>query len=172
MKKFILMVAMALSVSCALGCNISSTAQETKYTEKNQKQSLSVVGFPDITNFFERAQLKEIYEMRDNPNLVMHWYTRNEFTGKWVYEGKCIGYGIPYGASMTNPEEYEYQGATLPLAEPNALYTNGVTTSATWILAVNETGDMKPTYVEQALRVSQHKIRKELLEEFSIPADY
>ena len=46
-------------------------------------------------------------------------------TSKWVYQGKCIGYGIPYTTSMTSPEtiqspyggnEYSEQMNVVPLA--------------------------------------------------------
>ena len=67
---------------------------------------------------------------------------KNDMSGKWVYQGTCIGYGIPYGASITSPEQYAYNGATLPLAEPNGLYTNGVTSSATWVLTTDKDGNV------------------------------
>lgn len=39
--------------------------------------------------------LKEIYEMRDNPDLICYWYTKNDMSGKWVYQGECVGYVMP-----------------------------------------------------------------------------
>ena len=80
--------------------------------------------------------------------------------------------GIPYGASITNPEQYEYSGATLPLAEPNGLYTNGVTSSATWVLTTDKDGNVTPTYVESEIAVTQSKMDVKLCEDWSIPENY
>jgi len=173
MKKIIIILVFVLLCSLFAGCSEEdSSSREENYTEQMKQQSLDIVGLPDIINFFEMAQLKEIYEMRDDPNLIMYWYTKSEMTGKWVYEGKCIGYGIPYGASITNPEEYMYNGATLPLAEPNGLYTNTVTSSATWVLAIDVDGNIQPNYVESEIRVTPFKIDKNKIEEWSLPSDY
>lgn len=174
MKKKLLLILLSIGIvsTCITGCDDSSSREEKSYTEESMNNALDAVGLPNVSNYYERSQLKSIYELRDDPELVCYWYTKNSMTGKWVYEGKCIGYGIPYGASMTSPEQYAYNGATLPLAEPNGIYTNGVTSSATWILCVGEEGDVKPQYVEQEIRVSQTKINADRCEEWSIPSDY
>ena len=57
-------------------------------------------------------------------------------------------------------------------AEPNGIYTNGVTSSATWILTVNEEGNIKPTYVESEINVTQSKIDSRLCEDWSIAENY
>ena len=135
MKKVMKIAALilcAVMMTCLMaGCDETNRAKEENYTEEIKTQIRDMYGFPEVTNFFEYSQLKEIYELRDNPNLICYWYTKNDMSGKWVYQGTCVGYGIPYGASITNPEQYEYNGATLPLAEPNGIYTNGLSTSAT-----------------------------------------
>ena len=155
------------------GCN-GTTSREKEYTETLMSQANDAIGNPDIVNFFEKAQLKEIYEMRDDPNLVCYWYAVNNYTGKYIYEGECIGYGIPYSTSYTQPESYAGSGSSivLPQADPNALYSNGVTTSATWILSLDEKGDVYPRYEEREIAVSQTKIPKRLCEEYSLPEDY
>lgn len=151
-------------------------SEESKYTTELKNQLFERFGFPDVDNFFEYNQLKEIYEMRDNPNLICYWYTRNDYTGKWIYQGKCVGYGIPYGAAITAPEAYQKIATgtfdTAPQAEPNGLYTDSVVTTATWILATDETGDIKPIYVETAITVSQTKLPAILCEDWSIPSNY
>lgn len=153
------------------GCD-ETTSREKAYTETLMSQANDAIGNPDIVNFFEKAQLKEIYEMRDDPNLVCYWYAVNNYTGKYIYEGECIGYGIPYSTSYTQPESYYTSGGVVPQADPNALYSNGVTTSATWILALDEKGDVYPRYEEREIAVCQTKIPKRLCEEYSLPEDY
>lgn len=172
-----ILVALTLTLMCAL-CGCYQSSKETQYTEGLKDQINSMYGYPEVGSFFEYSQLKEIYEMRDNPNLICYWYTRNEMTGKWIYQGTCIGYGIPYSASITAPESYQkalenmHDWEILPLAEPNGLYTDGLSTSATWILTTDENGDIAPTYVESEITVCQVKMDARLCEDWSLPAGY
>ena len=169
-KKLFLLMTIALIVTFILsGCWDS---EGEKYTKEVKSQIEDAIGYPNLSNYFEYSQLKEIYELRDDPNLICFWYTRNEYTGKWVYQGKCVGYGIPYSASITSPDYAAYTDLALSQAEPNGIYTNGLTTSATWILSSDTEGKITPTYVESAITVSQSKIEKRLCEEWSLTEDY
>ena len=172
-KIFSFMILGIVVTGILTGCN-GTTSREKEYTETLMSQANDAIGNPDIVNFFEKAQLKEIYEMRDDPNLVCYWYAVNNYTGKYIYEGECIGYGIPYSTSYTQPESYAGSASSvvLPQADPNALYSNGVTTSATWILSLDEKGDVYPRYEEREIAVAQTKIPKRLCEEYSLPEDY
>lgn len=175
--KIAALIIIAIMMTCMMsGCY--KTTEETKYTSDIKNQISDMYGYPDVSNFFEYSQLKEIYEMRDNPNLICYWYTKNDMTGKWVYQGTCVGYGIPYSASITAPESYQkalenigsYE--VLPLPEPNGLYTDGLSTSATWILTTDSDGNITPTYVESEITISQSKMESRLCEDWSIPSDY
>ena len=177
LKKFFSVAMILCLIFVFFGCEDSSSASKDKqYTEEVKNQVLDTVGYPNLAHYFEASQLKEIYELRDDPKLVCYWYTKNDLTGRWVYEGKCIGYGIPYSASYTAPETTKYDGyydsAVIPQSEPNGIYTNGMSTSATWILAIDEGGNIVPEYVESAIRVSQYKIRRSICEEWSLSDDY
>lgn len=161
-------IAMLVITVCVMGClsGCVSESEETQYTDELKSQISDMYGYPNVTTFFEYSQLKEIYELRDNPDLVCYWYTYNQMTGLWVYQGECIGYGIPYGASITAPESYQRINGvgweSLPLAEPNGLYTDGLSTSATWILSIGSDGEIKPRYVEQEIMVSPEKLDKSM----------
>lgn len=192
MKKFAaIILCIVMAATLMTGCQRETTSsRENEYTQTLMEQASDIVGYPDIVNFFERAQLKEIYELRDDPNLVCHWYTKNDMTGKWIYQGTCIGYGIPYGTSITQTETVQraalpalkangedkgynsYFTEILPQAEPNGLYTNGLSTSATWILTTDKDGNVKPTYIESEITVTQVKMDARLCEDWSIPANY
>ena len=155
-------------------CGNESMERDKEYSEEMKSQIADAIGYPDLANYFEYSQLKEIYELRDDPKLICYWYTKCEYTGNWIYEGKCIGYGIPYSASITAPDTISYyngNGSTISQAEPNGIYTNGLTTSATWILSLDEEGNISPDYVEQAIRVTQNKIPKEKCDGY-LPDDY
>lgn len=190
-KVFVMIMAIAMLLTCFTGCQRETTSsRENEYTQNLMTQASSIVGYPEITNFFERAQLKEIYEFRDDPNIICHWYTKNDMTGKWIYQGTCIGYGIPYGTSITQTDTVqraalpalsvtgedksynEYYIELMPQAEPNGLYTNGLSTSATWILTTDESGNIAPTYVESEITVTQVKISARLCEDWSLPSNY
>lgn len=168
-KKLIICVTVVMILVVMTGCSYS---EGEEYTKEIKNQIQESVGYPNISNFFEYSQLKEIYELRDDPNLICYWYTKNEYTGKWVYQGKCIGYGIPYSASITSPEYAHYSYYSLPQAEPNGIYTNGLATSATWILNCDTEGNISPLYVEDAITVSQKKMDRIRCEEWSLPEDY
>ena len=174
MKKKLLSIGLIsiLLMSILTGCTES---EESQYTENLMSNAYDAVGFPDVSNYFERQQLKEIYELRDDPQLICYWYTKNDMSGKWVYQGKCVGYGIPYTTSMTASESAQYYSSSgyiaLPLAEPNGLYTSP-STSATWILSVSEDGNITPSYIEDCITVTQTKLDSRLCEDWSLTDDY
>lgn len=180
-KKLLVVCLGVIMCFTLVGCvKESETAEKEKeYTEKAMNTAIDSVSLPNISNFFERSQLKTIYELRDDPGLVCYWYTKSQMTGKWVFEGKCMGYGIPYSASMTSPDKLErvtsggYSGV-ISQAEPNGIYTNGLSTSATWVLTLNDKGEVTPAYVEQEICIRQkdNKIDKNKCESWSIPKNY
>lgn len=174
MKKSIIITLVMVLVFSLSGCTNESSYRDKQYSEEIKNQIADAIGYPDLANFFEYSQLKEIYELRDDPSLICYWYTKSQFTGKWVYEGKCIGYGIPYSASITSPDTVYYNGSgtVVSQAEPNGIYTNGLSTSATWILSVGDEGHITPQYVEQEIRVSQTKVERNRCEEWSLPDNY
>ena len=87
MKKKLLAVGVigVLMASMLVGCTESTSSKENSYTEETKNQILDMYGMPNISNGYEYAQLKEIYELRDDPNLICYWYTKNNMSGKWVY---------------------------------------------------------------------------------------
>ena len=64
-----------------------------------------------------------------------------------------------------------HQWEIVPLAEPNGLYASP-STSATWILSVNEDGGITPIYVESEITVSQTKMAARLCEDWSLDESY
>ena len=182
MKKLLVIGAL---IGMVVGCEEipvqkTSTDIEREKQEKLSKQAIESVGLPNIANFYEKKTLKKILEMRDNPKLINYFYTKNNMSGKWVYEGKCIGFGISYTTQYTNPEKMGHldggqYGArnpyTLPQADPNGLYSvpNG---TATWIMRVTDDGKTIVDYIESEIRVSQNKIPARLCEKWSLPENY
>ena len=111
MNKKVIGLGLSLMMVCSMmvGC---SDGENARYQDKREsKQALSnsraIVGSPEIRHFTEKKNLKEILELRDNPKLICHYYTKNTMTGKYIYQGKCSGYGIPYASSYTTPNDSE-----------------------------------------------------------------
>lgn len=148
--------------------------QETKYQEELMQQANDEIGMPEITEFFEKKMLKEIFEMRDDSNLINYLYTYS-MEGKYIYVGKSVGFGIPLTTQYTNPEvkSANYSDATaLPQADPNGLYSSA-SSSATWVMLINETtGERGICYFEQEITTSSFKLPKRLCDESSLPSDY
>lgn len=171
MKKLLMVVSV---LGLFAGCEESSTHMERRKQEELSKVAILAVDLPSISNFHEKRTLKKILEMRDNPKIINFLYTKNNMTGKWIYEGKCIGFGIPHSTQYTNPQMREagQSGAVaLPQADPNGLYStpNG---TATWVIKVDDDGLQTVEYIESEIRVTQNKLNKRLVESWSLTENY
>ena len=102
-------------------------------------------------------------------------------TGKLIYVGKCLGYGIPFSAQFTNPEVivegdkamgYDMPGVlnyltVLPQADPNGLFMP-TSSSATWLIMIDPSNnEPRPVYFEPTIVVSPF-----LLPESAVASDY
>ena len=153
MKKLIF-VALVLMIGC------EPSAEQTQRQKTNQILSEvdRQIGMPDIHNFQEKKMLKLVMEERDRADLVCYAYVKSEYTGKFVFLGKCLGYGMPYSTQFTNPMKYEQNGATLPQADPNGLYMPS-SADATWLFMINpETNKPVPVYCEDKVLVLPYKL--------------
>jgi len=166
-----------LSIGLLVGCDEQSSNDRTQaqQTEALQQQSSSKLGMPNIKNFYEKQTLKTIMEECDKSNLITYTYIKNEYTGKFTFLGKSLGYGVPYSTEYTNPQVVQGTSSSyvpLPQADPNGLFkAQGV--SATWIMLIEPiSGTAKPVYVESDLTVSQFKFPKTLCDATSLPSDY
>jgi len=176
----VLLIAMVMVMSVFVGCEMSESnsadSEQAKQTEALMTEAQSQVGMPNIRYFTERKMLKEVLEKCDDPELITYLYTQN-LNGKLIYQGRGIGFGVPYSVQFTNPERiakaYSQGGfAILPQADPSGLFKpEGL--SATWYMMIDEsTGESYVEYFEPEIIVKQHKARRELCEEWSLPSDY
>lgn len=160
MKKILLVLSLILISGWLLGCDYENAEQQQeKQTRQILKEVNAQVGMPAIKNFQEKKLAKMIFELRDQEKLITYAYIVNHMTGKLVFIGKCIGFGLPYSVQYTNPEKYELNGATLPQADPNGLYMpNGL--SATWLMMIDKkTGKARPVYIEPQIIVSPFPLK-------------
>jgi hypothetical protein len=141
-----------------VGCAIESAeTKQVRQTKQLLQEVSNQVGMPAIKNFQEKKLMKMILELRDREDLVCYAYIVAKNTGKLIFIGKCIGYGLPYSVQYTNPERYEYSGATLPQADPNGLYMPD-SLSATWLMMIDKKGNARPVYIEPEIIVSPFEL--------------
>ncbi|NBX97476.1 hypothetical protein EBQ81_01245, partial [bacterium] len=75
MNKFLIaLVSMLALAGCNEDLRQSSDAIQNKKQEEISKQAIQSVGLPAIVNFQEKRVYKDIYELRDRPNLVTYTY--------------------------------------------------------------------------------------------------
>lgn len=181
-KGLFVLLTCAMMIFMFVGCDEvvkSNAKQESEATEEIMREIANEIGMPNITNFYEKKLAKKIFELRDDSKLITYAYTQN-MDGKYVFLGTCVGYGLPYSVQYTNPDTvYKggntssgYWGTTIAQADPNGLYMpDGL--SATWLILVDEeTGEQSIIYTEPSIVVTQNKLPKRLVEEWSLPANY
>lgn len=162
MKK--ILIAIAIFGLAACDTEPSAEKAQSKQTRQIMDEANRQVGMPEIVNFQEKKLAKMVMELRDREDLVCYAYIKSDYNGSLTYIGKCLGYGIPYGVSFTNPEQAKYYGqggvGVTAQAEPNGLYTNGVTSSATWLFMIDpKNGNPRPVYVEPEIVVSPFPLK-------------
>lgn len=167
MKRYFILtgvVALMLLLMSNSGCDTKQTANEqlAKNQELIMQEANRQLGMPAIINFQERKLMKMILELRDQENLICYAYIVPEMTGKPVFLGKCIGYGLPYATQYTNPIKTEYGNANyceqLPQADPNGLFMPA-SADGTWLMMIDpKTNEARPIYIEPKVLVSPFKL--------------
>jgi len=142
-----------------IGCLEQSSDEKLKnQQEQIMKQANAELGMPAIVNFQERKMMKMILELRDQENVICYAYIFSQFQGKFVFVGKCIGYGLPYATQYTSPEKVDSYSAsiTLPQADPNGLFMPS-SAEGTWLMMKDNDGKPRPTYFEERVCVFPFK---------------
>lgn len=172
MKKFIITAIILMSITTAYASASRPRVQDAEEIQKRQtKQSMleanRQIGMPAIKNYQERKLAKLIFELRDQEKMICYAYLQSDYSGKLIFIGKCIGYGLPYSVQYTNPQqikEGEYSqshwGTSIPQADPNGLYMpTGL--SATWLMMIDpKTKKPRPVYIEPEIVVSPFPLHK------------
>jgi hypothetical protein len=163
MKKYLptlLLCILLIPAFGADGCDETTDDKQQAAQEKILAEANAQTGMPAIKNFRERKLLKDILEMRDQDGLVTYTYLFAEQTGKLIYLGESIGYGIPYATQYTNPEKVEISTggrSVIPQADPNGLFSPA-SCEGTWVLLKGPNGKVQPTYIEPRIIVSPFKL--------------
>lgn len=150
--------------SILTSCNItpSSDKVQQQQQEKILAEATAQVGMPSIVNFREKKLLKDIIEMRDQEALTTYTYLFAENTGKLVFVGESIGYGIPTSTQFTSPEKVEMRAGnivTLPQADPNGLFSHA-SADGTWVMMKDpRSKNVLPVFFEPRVIVSPFPIQ-------------
>ena len=166
----IAIIAMACCTSCEEEVKNTSDRVVAKQTEQMMEESVKQVGLPAIVNWRAKKDLKMIYELEDQEDLICHAYFFNELKGEvGQYIGKCRGFGVPYSAQYSNPEKMVNGARSLgystetrstiqpmPQPEPNGIF-KPTSSSATWLLLIDDEGNIRPSYFEPTIIVLPYK---------------
>ena len=162
MKK--LDILMILITVFLISCNIdqSSDNRQRQQQEVLLRERTSRVGMPNIVNFREANLYKDILELRDQEGLTTYTYLQAQMTGKLVFLGESVGYGIPYSTQFTNPQKIVTSGTTgittMPQADPNGLFSPA-SSEGTWIILKDPNSKkVGVVYVEPRIIVSPFKL--------------
>ena len=150
MKRFLIVLFVPLIFVAASGGGCSADSEVSYKQEQMMKEAIAQVDLPAITNWQEKKLMKMILELRDQENLQTYVYIVPEMTGKPVFLGRAIGYGIPYATQYTNPLS-SVNGR--PQAEPNGLFMPD-SAEGTWVMLIDPKGQPRPVYVEPRVIVS------------------
>ena len=155
MKTFsILALSGLLATAGPNGCDRDSDSIQREQQERILAEGTSAVGMPAVRNFRERRLLKDIIELRDQDGLATYTYIVAEATGKLVFLGHSIGYGIPASTQYTNPMKYYTNGVAIPQADPNGLFSPA-SSDGTWVMMKSpNTDEVLPVFVEPRCIVS------------------
>lgn len=156
--------------SCESGKEqLDSNADMQKETERSMNEANREIGMPAIVNFQEKKLMKQIYELRDQEDLICYAYYI-DMQGAKHFLGRCVGYGLPYSTQFSNPQSYKNHegfgdggsdyGIFMPQPEPNGLFMpDGL--SATWLLLIDPaTNKPRPIYIESEILVSPFKLHE------------
>jgi hypothetical protein len=146
-------IAILTSVFLLSGCAGEVDRQRSVQQEQSLAEGAAQVGSPAIVNFQEMRITKQLLELRDK-EIATYAYLQ-AMDGSLRCLGEAVGYGVPYSAQFTNPENVT---TGKPQAEPNGLFMPD-SADATWIMLRDpETKKVSPVYVEPNLIVSQFKM--------------
>lgn len=140
-----------------VGCGETQTSKDSEAVEAQQSQYAKRQPIPLFDWSLERHLVTELYRIR-NKKVTTHAVWRSDYG---IVEGDCpcLGYGVPYDTSLTNPlkgswnnKSMDYSSIVVEQAEPNGIFASK-NTSATWVLCIGQSGQIEPVYVESKVTI-------------------
>jgi len=172
-KYIIAAVVLAFSLtSCCDERPKSSDDVQRESQEKGLKEITAKVPMPSCDNAREKRMAADIISLRDQEGLTTYTYLHSEMTGKLVFFGESVGYGLPAATQFSNPQKYErvnvsgggYGYQTLPQADPNGLFSPA-SADGTWVMMKDPNGTkVLPVFIEPRCVVSPFKLVGSIVE--------
>ena len=156
--KYQLLAGIAAVIMLGAGESNCTPQQDANQIQAQQQDQITTeaaleVGMPRIVFHREQRLLKQLYEMRDDGNLITYSYLFVEMTGKFVPLCKSIGFPLPYSTQYSAPTRLRtgYGTEDVPIedpqSEPNGIYPPS-SADGTWVMCVGPDGQPHPTYEE------------------------
>ena len=155
----VIAVLFLLIIAFLSSCEDSQETKDLKNVDKQQGQYAIGQPIPAFDWSLERHLIIELYNIR-NRKVATHAVWRSDF-GLIEGDCACMGFGIPYDTSLTNPlratdEDQAGHGnnglTTIEQPEPNGIFASK-NTSATWVMCVGKGGQIEPVYVEAKVTI-------------------
>ena len=163
MKNLLLLFCLA-SILMSASCENQPSSDQIMNAKQEQlaKELNAQSGMPTVTNGTMKKELKMIIEECDKEKLICYAYIIPEMTGKPVFLGKCMGYGIPYATQYTNPSKVDWHSSNgyvvMPQADPDGLF-KPASADGTWLMLIDPaTGEPHPVYCEPKVLVTPFKL--------------
>lgn len=138
----------------------SEATKEAQRVSRQQSQYAKGQPIPYFNWSLERHMIIELYKLR-NKKVATHAVWRSDY-GLVEGDCPCLGYGIPYDTSLTNPvvataEDSSYGWrkdalASIEQPEPNGIFASK-NTAATWVMCIGDSGSIEPIYVESKVTI-------------------
>lgn len=131
--------------------------RQTDAVDKLSDQADRKIGMPAITNFQQKAFVRDIYERTDRATTT-YAYTQG-LDGKLTCLGQGVGYGVPYGTRSTPPDD-KITGYELTLAqpEPNGLYLPDNAEATWWQMLNPRTNKIEVVYLEPTIVITPFRL--------------
>lgn len=157
MKRRYLFTILLVLVFLLVGCGSSDSRTEMA-VEDQQNTYIQNQPIPQFDWSLERDVATQLYIAR-NEAYATYSVITSQGTGTPISMCPSIGYPIPYDVQLTNPLKTQYSnGAVIEQAEPNGLFSSK-NSDATWVMCVNEDGQVMPVYTEQKVSVYPYAVK-------------
>lgn len=146
MRRTVLLVGALALLLGLTACADKADTQDRLAMNAQQEHYAEVQPLPVFEYSVPRDILIQIYEMVTE-SAVSTYTIIESVTGVTRFHGPSLGYGIPADTQLTNPLKRGSNEFAIEQAEPNGLY-GSKNTDGTWILFVDNRGDITPVYTE------------------------
>lgn len=149
---FLLIVLVLMLTACSGDPNVAGkgVVAEQARTRDQISQYADSQPIPSFEWSLERAIVIAVYRAR-NEAAATFSYGINPYNNSIIWECASVGYPIPGGTKLTNPQQIgyksEYGVVTLPMAEPNGLYMPE-SSAGTFVSCINPDGTVSPVFSE------------------------